>query len=206
MSNSEAGPEVNAYLREVRGHLGDLPDAEVDDITRELESHIWDSLGKGHPPRPLRKILTRLGPSKDLASRYRASRAASRAAVSPTPVRVLIAAFAWTRVSVHGVWVLAVAVAGYFLSASFLAAAVLKPIFPDRTGLWRLPDGDSYSLRLGLKAGPPAGEEILGWAMIPVGLALGLVLFWTVTQYARSVLAKARWHPASPQHLTDPPL
>jgi hypothetical protein len=32
--------ELEAYLRDLRIHLGNLPVSDVDDITRELESHV----------------------------------------------------------------------------------------------------------------------------------------------------------------------
>ena len=176
-SREEMDLEVGGYLRELRGHLRGVPHAEVEEIVRELESHIKESLGTSYAGATA-EVLDRLGTPRDLASQYRTSRAVS--------------GFAWTRASLHGVSMLGVAFVGYFLSASLLAAAALKPFFPTRTGLWRSFDGESYSLRLGLGTALQPGEEILGWLMIPIGIALGGFLFLGVTRYAQSTLAKVR--------------
>jgi hypothetical protein len=193
VSRQQISTEVESYLDELRRHLRGLPQSEVEDIIGELKSHISDILGRAlEDAGATADVLDRLGPPRDLASRYRASRAMSRAGLSATPPRVLAAALAWARASLQGASVLAMALAGYFLSASLLAAAALKPFFPARTGLWRSPDGESYSLRLGLGTTQPTGEEILGWLMVPVGLTLGGLLLWVVTQHARSALQKAK--------------
>lgn len=50
-----------------------------------------------------------------------------------------------------------------------------KPFAPDRVGLWVLPDptGD-LSLSLGRHGTGAAGHDVLGWWIIPIGLAVGV--------------------------------
>lgn len=192
VSRRESGVEAEAYLDELRGHLRGLSRTEVDEILTELRSHISDKLAKAtSDANETGTILRRLGPPAELALQYRANQALSRARPSPTPSRVLAATFEWTRLTLRGAWIVGLALVGYFACGSFVAAAVLKPFHPGRTGLWRSLDGESYSLRLGLGATANSGEELLGWWIIPVGLTLGALALFGVTPYARAALERA---------------
>jgi hypothetical protein len=75
-----------------------------------------------------------------------------------------------------------VCVVGYMFGASFFLAALIKPFNP-RVGLWML-DNHAYSLALGFTDYRPQGHELLGWSLIPIGLALGggTILLTTISR------------------------
>jgi uncharacterized membrane protein len=59
-----ANPVVLRYLSELRAGLTDVPDAERDEMVREIENHIAEATGAG---RALADVLQTLGPAADLA-------------------------------------------------------------------------------------------------------------------------------------------
>lgn len=165
--------EARQYLRELRIRLHGLPPTEIEDILREVASHLAEC------QEATTVALAGLGPADALAESYLAQREC------PSVLR-RSADGAWLQRAgqnlVRAVWDVAAGVTGYALGLCLLAAAFLKPVFPQRTGLWALPDGDSYSLNLGLDSTPIVGHELLGWWLVPIGVALGVSLLWGATR------------------------
>lgn len=126
---------------------------------------------------------------------------ALRAQRSPSPWLILRSLFRWAGLSVVGFFGLLGSFVGYFVSASFVLCALLKPFHPQTAGLWRIAmEGDTtYSLRLGFGAVPAGGIEILGWWIIPIGFAAaGAVFFctsyfglWCIRRFQRTAPAFA---------------
>lgn len=161
---------IDAYLRELRRRLGDAPDA--DEIVAEIRSHINDAGSD------VAATLARLGSPSYLAALYAVDRGSS-------PLVVLRGLARWAMVSVMGFLALVVAIIGYLFAVSFLLAALIKPFAPHRTGVWQLPDGD-LSLRLGLLEPPtPHAVELLGWWIVPLGLAAGALIFVITPWFGR---------------------
>jgi hypothetical protein len=162
--------ELESFLADLRRELRGVPEELVADAVAELRSHVRDSLGGDATGDELRAVLARLGSPGELAGRYRGE-AWGGAPRSPAgrrgAARPLLAAC--ELVATVGAWVLAL-VPVYLLAGSLLAAALAKPLVPARVGLWR--SGDEYSLHLGWgKGAPAAGDELLGWWIVPLGLA-----------------------------------
>jgi hypothetical protein len=99
--------------------------------------------------------------------------------------------------SVAGFLVLLGSMVGYFLGVVFILVAALKSFHPRTAGVWVLPNGaDDFniSVRLGFGSAPLEGREVLGWWIIPIGLAAGCALvmlttrfaIWCVRQYRKS--------------------
>ena len=60
---------IAAYLRDLRRGLHGLPSEEVDDIVREIDSHLADTAGAEADPDRIRAAVASLGSASDLAAR-----------------------------------------------------------------------------------------------------------------------------------------
>jgi len=125
----------------------------------------------------------------------------TRAEVSRSPLQILKSLFRWASLSIAGFCVLFGSLIGYLAGIVFLLCALLKPFHPHTAGLWIIPDGAvdvEISLRLGFGS-IPAGREVLGWWIVPLGLVAGFGLvmltsrcaLWCARRYRRpSVLPR----------------
>ena len=164
---------IDQYLAELRAHLRLLPHEQVADIVEEIRSHILDSAGTGSAmtEASINTALSRLGPPSALAASYVTDSLLARAQHSRMPWTVLRGIFRWATLSVKGFLVFLVCLVGYAFGGSFFIAALAKPLNP-KVGLW-LVDHNTYSLALGMTDAIPRGHELLGWKLVPIGLALG---------------------------------
>ena len=164
---------IDQYLAELRAHLRSLPRDQVVDIVEEIRSHIRDTAGAGDAmtEASVNAALNRLGPPPALAANYVTDNLMARAQSNRMPWSVLRGIFHWATLSVKGFLVFIVCLIGYAFGGSFFIAALAKPLNP-KVGLW-LVDHDTYSLALGMTDAWPHGRELLGWKLIPIGLALG---------------------------------
>jgi uncharacterized membrane protein len=168
------------YLEDLRARLHRLPDAEVADILEELRSHVRDRVGAGEDAED---TLQRLGTPAELAPLYITDRMLTRAGRTASPALVAGGLIRWATMSAGGALALAGLLLAYVLAASFFLAAVVKPLAPTRAGLWWL-EGGEISLRMGLaSSAPPAGRELLGWWIVPIGLLLGMGALWLAPRF-----------------------
>lgn len=202
-SGRVADARVEDYLEKLRRALAGLSGEAASDILEELRGHIFEKaafeLGGGEggevTPAAVGKVLVALGPPEDLAAQYLADDLLERAAHGWSPLLLLRGLLHWASLSAAGVLVLIGCVVGYFLGASFMLCAILKPLHPRTAGLWRLAgEPHSYSLRLGFGAIPAGGTELFGWWIVPLGLLIGgglcflttQIALWCARQYRRS--------------------
>jgi hypothetical protein len=191
--------KIESYLGKLRASLRGLGNEEVNDIIKELRSHIVEkSTVNGElGAREVDATLTGLGNPQDLASEYLTDASLSRAEVSRSPIQILASLFRWASLSVAGFFVLIGSLVGYFLGAAFILCALLKPVHPHSAGLWSFHDssGDlELSLRLGFGNAPSPGHDVLGWWIVPIGLVAGFglvmlttrVAIWCVRRYRKS--------------------
>jgi len=165
--------KIDRYLAELRAHLRWLPQEQAVDIVEEIHSHIRDAAGVGGSmtEASINAALNRLGPASELAASYVTDSLLAQAQHSGMPWTVLRGIFRWATLSVKGFLVFMLCLIGYAFGGSFFIAALAKPFNP-KVGLW-LVDNDTYSLALGMTDAAPRGHELLGWKLIPIGLALG---------------------------------
>lgn len=191
----ERDSNIEAYLEELQIRLRGLGEANVAEVIVELRSHIEESSRTD----AIDAVLARLGQPAELASLYETENLFDRAARSHSSPALLFRTVArWASFSIAGAFVLFALIAGYVVAASFVLAAVVKPFAPERVGLWRLPNGD-VSLRLGFLEGPPAqATELLGWSVIPLGVAIGAVAFWLIPKFGRWAIRSLRRAPDLP--------
>ena len=182
------GDRIDTWMDTLRARLAGLPPAAIEEIVAELQSHVHESLREGTESEAL---LARLGTPEEIAALYRADRLLGRSGGGRSPWLLVTSVARWATVSVAGCFALLGLVAGLWVAASFGIAAVTKLFSPGRVGLWRLPGGE-YSLRLGLLAGSrPEGQELLGFWLIPIGIAAGALVWWVTMRLVRA--AGARW-------------
>ena len=164
---------IDQYLAALRSHLRLLPQEQVVDIVEEIRSHIRDTASSGGAmtEASIGTALSRLGPPSALAASYVTDNLLAQAQHSRMPWSVLRGIFRWATLSVKGFLVFSVCLIGYAFGGSFFIAALAKPLNP-KVGLW-LVDKDTFSLVLGMTDRWPRGHELLGWKLIPIGLALG---------------------------------
>ena len=184
-----AQEKVDTYLGRLRVCLRSLHSEQVNDIVEELHSHLLDkAMVNGElAVREVDAAIKELGSPEDLASEYLTDAALVRAEVSRSPFRILASLFRWASLSVAGFIVLISSLVGYFLGASLIVCAVLKPIHPQSAGLWSFHDsgGDlDLSLRLGFGSAPAGGHDVLGWWIVPIGLVAGFGLVMLTTRFA----------------------
>jgi len=184
----DANQKIEAYLANLRAQLRGFHDLQIAEIVAELRSHILDKLdiAGDATPSQVDAILAALGTPKALAGQYITDSVLARAELSRSPLRILASLFRWASLSVAGFFVLISSILGYFFGVVFILVALLKPFHPQTAGLWLLHDstGDSeFSFRMGFGT-MPAGRDLLGWWIIPLGLLAGCALVTLTTRFA----------------------
>ena len=181
--------EIESYLTRLRTSLRGLPAEQVEDIVREIRSHLRESAGTDRER--LTEALARLGDPATLGSAYRMDDLALRAQSSRSPLLLLRLVMHWATRSLEGLGALVVAFLGYGTALIALGCALVKPFMPERVGLWvqRLPP-DDWSFQLGrVPVAPTDAREVLGWYIVPLGLLVGAI---ALTATSRYLLAKVR--------------
>jgi uncharacterized membrane protein len=184
---------IDAYLMNLRRCLGELPPEEVNDILREIRSHILERVEAAGQltDEKLVSILKALGKPEDIGPLYQADAMVARARSSFSPTLILRTVLRWAMKSAVGFAVFIVGLTGYGMALSFLICAVMKPIFPDHVGAW-LGDG---GFSMGLEVPAPHRTEVLGWWIIPIGLVAGTLLLIATTRFLRWMLRFAARRP-----------
>jgi hypothetical protein len=185
---------LDGYLRRLRAALAPLPATQAREIVEELRSHILDSVGVGESwgDEGVAEALRRLGPPDRLAAQYVAQDAGRRALHGLGLWRPLRAGHRWAAQGLAGAFILLGCLVGYAFAAAFAYWALAKPFAPARVGLWKLDDpADDLSFALGA-VNQPGARELLGWWIIPLGLAAGVGLFFLTTRFGRWGLRQLR--------------
>src|SRR5262245_42589483 len=105
-------PRIDSYLARVRVALQGLPEREIDDILRELRSHVDELAGTAGPG--VEAALQSLGDPLDLAQRYRSQNQMVRAQCSGSPLIILLGLRHASRGTLGRVSATALYVLGYF--------------------------------------------------------------------------------------------
>lgn len=189
-------PKIESYIARVRVALRGLPDREIDDILRELRSHVDELTGKEGTG--VEAALQSLGDPLDLAQTYRSENQMVLAQCSGSPLIILQGLRHASRDTLGRVTATALYVLGYFSMGTLWAGALEKLLAPSRGGLWYTP-GDFWSITLVVGGNPPAGaRELLGWWVVPIALLAGVgvkyasdrIAQWWIGRYRRSKAAQ----------------
>lgn len=173
---------IDAYLAELRKRLRSLPDAQVADIVEEIRSHLLDTTASGGDEAALDGALRQLGSPAALAAGYLTDNLLARGRGRSRPWTILHAISRWATLSLGGFLAFMVCAIGYAFGISFFLVALLKPFY-SKAGLWLI-GPDTYSLALGVTDASRSGHELLGWTIIPIGLALGGGTILLTTNFA----------------------
>ena len=191
-ASADTEPKIESYLARVRVAPRGLPDREIDDILRELRSHVDELVGKEGSG--VEAALQSLGDPLDLAQTYRSENQMVRAQCSGSPLIILQGLRHASRSTLGRVTANALYVFGYFGMGTRWAGALEKVLAPSRGGLWYT-SGDFWSITLVVGGNPPAGaRELLGWWLVPIALLAGWglkyvsdrIAQWWIGRYRRS--------------------
>lgn len=203
---AQAQKKIEVYLTTLRSLLRGMSTESAREIIEELRSHIADkaSVGGMLIPSKVDAALDALGSPANLAGLYTTDELLMQAELSRSPVKIIDSLSRWASFSIIGFLVLISSVFGYFVGFALVLCAMLKPFHSSAAGFWRLADGE-FSLRMGFGISPPAGRELLGWWIVPLGLVVGCGLvtlttrfaLWSVKEYRRSRSPRLRSGSAS---------
>ena len=184
---------IDPFLARLRAALRGMPEGEIDDILRELRSHITDLADSSGSD--VESAIRSLGDPVDLAKKYRAENVIAQAECSGSPLVILQGLRHAGRSRVGRFTATVLYVSGYAMVVTLWRIAVEKVFVPSWTGLWYTP-GDVWSLSLGSGAHrSPEARELLGFWLVPAAIIAGWILkyltdrvaTWWIRRYRRSV-------------------
>ncbi|MBT1062496.1 hypothetical protein KJY73_02870 [Bowmanella sp. Y26] len=175
---------IHAYLKSLEKYLARLDKADVDEVIREIESHIYDAIeqqDENGRPAEVQRVLAGFGEPRVLAQRY------VEHILNGAPPPAGFKAIQLVKRGATKGLIISMAVFGYSLVIGLLGLCVYKFIEPLSVGVWSTAGGNSFVI--GALSQPyPASDELLGWWFIPLALAVSLVIGFLTTRVV-SVLA-----------------
>lgn len=190
MTKDAAMAHLDTYLAQVRRGLKGLSEAETREVLLELRAHVLDRVEGNLTPTSVEAALAALGSPRDVALANVTERVAAVMEEQRGFFGVLAAVVRLAGLSVAGFVLFMVSVIGYGMAAGFAFVAVYKPFDPDHVGMWSSGPGD---FTLGT-LDHPAGPDMIGWWIIPVGLFLAVVLTyltWALDRAAIRAMVRA---------------
>lgn len=133
---------VEQYLGEIRQAASNAPAAERDEFIEEIRSHIIDRLAdvENVTPERVENLLRAMGNPRQLAAQFTSQSGLRREARSFSPWLLLRGMLRWSVAGSAGLMCFFVAVFGYGCATVFFSSLLLKPLYPDRVGLWLGPE------------------------------------------------------------------
>lgn len=187
---ADTNAKVSSYLEQVRAALRGLPQPHIEEILRELRSHVTE-LG-GAEGQGTEAALRSLGDPIDLGKTYQSEFRIKRAGCGSSPLVILQALRATARSSLGRVAATALYAFGYVSAIDLWAAAVGKFFTPSRVGLW-FNHGDLWSFTLVTSGDAPSGaREVLGWWFVPFAFLAGFACRYLTDRFARWWIARYR--------------
>lgn len=205
MKLSEVGEaRVRGYLFVLGQSLKSfLPRAVVMDAVQELESHIRERIDETEPEpderTALEQILKELGMPQRVAQAY-SSEITMEEAITTGRIAPTVRAF-WNlaTTSLLGFFPALGLLLGYLLGFGSLLTAMLKPVFPNNTGLLVV---DGVPQGIGVFGDLPPGAEMWGgYWIIPLLIAMGLAVLILTQRFATGFLVWWRARRGKPDQL-----
>jgi hypothetical protein len=194
---SESGESrVRGYLFVLERSLNlGLPREVARDAAREIESHVRERIAAVTAPSDeraaLEQILAELGPPLRVAQAYSTERTLDEAVVTGRFVPMVRAIVHLAATTIGGFFAALLLFVGYMTGVSFLLIAVMKPLFPNNVGFFRVNGPGSFPTSLSIDPSPaslPAGGN---WVIL-IGLVCGLGILVLTHRGARKFLAWIR--------------
>lgn len=169
--NKSSLTEVENFLRCFRRGLASLPSDIRDDLVGELRSHFEERLAEGKLDLP-----GAFGSAEDYASRFVDAQALRAAATRDNPLKLIAALLGRVRETAFVVFVVLPLAVLEIIGLAMVAIGFCKPFSSGHIGLFLESDGRFGAL--GWVSDPGSMREILGYAVMPVFIFSGLLLFW----------------------------
>lgn len=198
MTLSETGESrVRGYLYVLeRSMRSAVSGALASDAVREVASHIRERVeesdGTPNERDALERILAQLGSPTTVARAYSLELMMEEAAVSGRFWAILRSLFHVATTGALGFFGAIALFIGYTIGVSFVAVAMLKPVFPHNVGVWPLVPG---GLPVAIGAQFPAPEGLApagGYWVIPICLILGVGVLVLTQRAARRWITSLR--------------
>jgi len=168
-----------------------LPREVVADAVREIETHIADRVAAANAEpeerAALERVLTELGPPLRVAQAYSAELSLEEAVTTGRIGAVARSLWYLSVNSVAGFFAASGLFVGYTLGLSFLAVAVLKPLFPNNVGFIH-ENGRLTGFGAHFPLGPSEAAAGGYWIM-PACVAVGLLILVATHKAAKAFLA-----------------
>lgn len=181
--------KIDAYLGQLRRSLGELPAEEVNEILQEIRGHILErTQASGElTDEKLVSILQALGSPEQIAPLYQVDSIMARARSSFSPRVVMRGVHRWGMTSIWGFALFVIGIVGYSLGFSLILSGLCKIFAPSQIGAWVGP----HSFDIGVHS-DAAARDVLGWWLVPVGVAGGAALVVATTRALRWTLRFAK--------------
>jgi uncharacterized membrane protein len=200
MQLSDTGESrIRGYLYVLERSLrGFLPEAVALDASREVESHVRERVGETEPVpderTALERVLAELGSPLKVARAYSLEMSAEEAVTTGRVMAIARTLFNLAALGIGGFFGALCAFVGYVTGLAFLAAAIMKPVFPNNVGLWIR---DGIPIDLGAQFPAPANATLVGsYWIIPIFAAIGIVVLllthWCVRRMINAWLRRRR--------------
>jgi hypothetical protein len=180
-------PEAQAiwdrFFGRIKAICRKLPDDAQRELILELEDHLYESFRAQPGESEVEKLaiaIENMGDPDEFVRPLVADHQLAAAGRTLDPRSVFLGLLYNTSRGAKAVGASFLYGLGYLLSLGFLLVALGKPFSPDRIGLFVRSGG---GLVMGILDQPPAGStELLGYWIIPVGIVLSVVIYWTLTR------------------------
>ena len=152
---------VDGYLGDIRAAAGHVPAAELNEFIEEIRSHIIDRLSETND---VKAVLRAIGDPKQLAAQLTSQVGLRREARSFSPWSLLRGMLRWSVAGTAGLMSFIIALFGYGCAVVFFGSLLLKPIFPDRIGVWLGPEN---TVTYGFWDGRLVNSQVFGISVRP---------------------------------------
>jgi len=190
----ESEQDVDAYVRRLLWALQTLPHDDRLGIASEIHSHLSDCAARGD--KELDRAMAKMGSPDALArsyvEEYELAGAINRAAPAALLYAILNRATRSLAAFVGGFAALTL----YLIALGCGAVAIGKLVEPGYVGAWK----NGHDLSIGIASGPPAGQEMMGYGIVPAAALIGVVCFVVANKLLRLIGRRllARTKPALP--------
>jgi uncharacterized membrane protein len=174
------------YFQRLDHALRPLDEEQRRELGLEVRDHLMQGFREIAGASEAERLLTaidRLGEPDEFIRPLLADKLLKKASRTLTPTAVVSGLYYYLYGGAKRALLGSLFGVGYLISLGLVVMAALKIFFPAHIGLLVFENGDwSFGIKLhsvGLKA------DVLGFWIIPLGLAIGTLLYWTLTKLLR---------------------
>ncbi len=169
--NKSSRTEAEDFLRRFRRGLDALPADIREDLVGELRSHFEERLGEDRLDLP-----GSFGSAEDYASRFVDAQALRAATTRDNPIKLIAALLGRVKATAFVIFVVLPLAVLEIIGLALIVIGFSKPFSNSHIGLFFGADGRFRAL--GWVSDPGSMREMLGYAVMPVFIFSGLLLFW----------------------------